>query len=108
MSTVISKNVQVGTSGTAANNFTIFQPATPDGTLRIGNGNSGITTSLLALTSNGAISFGSGVANTGTSGQLLQSNGSGAAPLLAFPPCLLDTLTSNAGTGMAIIYYREA
>jgi hypothetical protein len=33
-------------------------------------------------------------------------NGSG--PALAFPPCLLDQLTSNAGTGFAIIYYREA
>lgn len=31
-----------------------------------------------------------------------------AATPLAFPPCLLDQLTSNAGTGMAIIYYREA
>lgn len=27
---------------------------------------------------------------------------------LAFPPCLLDQMVSNAGTGMAIIYYREA
>ena len=35
-------------------------------------------------------------------------NNSGANPLLAFPPCLLDQLVSNAGTGMAIIYYREA
>jgi hypothetical protein len=33
-------------------------------------------------------------------------NGSG--PALAFPPCILDQLLSNAGTGMAIIYYREA
>jgi hypothetical protein len=33
-------------------------------------------------------------------------NGSG--PALAFPPCLLDQHVSNAGTGMAIIYYREA
>ena len=31
-----------------------------------------------------------------------------ASTPLAFPPCLLDQLTSNAGTGMAIIYYREA
>ena len=31
-----------------------------------------------------------------------------AATPLAFPPCLLDMLVSNAGTGMAIIYYREA
>ena len=34
-------------------------------------------------------------------------NGDGTTQL-AFPPCLLDQLTSNAGTGMAIIYYREA
>lgn len=58
MSTVVAKNVQVGTSGTATDNFTIFQPATPDGTLRIGNGNSGITSSLLALTSAGNFGIG--------------------------------------------------
>ena len=34
-------------------------------------------------------------------------NGVAATPL-AFPPCLLDQMLSNAGTGMAIIYYREA
>ena len=58
MSTLVSKNVQVGTSGTATDNFTIFQPATPDGTLRIGNGNTGITTSLLTLTSAGNLGVG--------------------------------------------------
>ena len=35
-------------------------------------------------------------------------NCNGTGPALAFPPCLLDQLTSNAGTGMAIIYYKEA
>ena len=35
-------------------------------------------------------------------------NGSQTAVALAFPPCLLDQMISNAGTGMAIIYYREA
>jgi len=39
MSTVKSKKLQVGTDATATNNFTIYQPATPDGTLRIGVGN---------------------------------------------------------------------
>jgi len=34
-------------------------------------------------------------------------NGAATTPL-AFPPCLLDQMVSNAGTGMAIIYYREA
>ena len=58
MSTLVSKNVQVGTSGTATDNFTIFQPATPDGTLRIGNGNTGITTSLVTLNSSGNVGIG--------------------------------------------------
>ena len=31
-------------------------------------------------------------------------NGTGAA--LAFSPCLLDQLVSNAGTGMAILYWK--
>jgi len=58
MSTVIAKNVQIGTSVTSTDNFTIFQPATPDGTLRIGNGNTGITTSQVALTSAGNVGIG--------------------------------------------------
>ena len=41
-------------------------------------------------------------------GNFDRCNNSAANPLLAFPPCLLDQLVSNAGTGMAIIYYREA
>lgn len=57
MSTVIAKNVQIGTSGTATDNFTIFQPATPDGTLRIGNGNTGITSSFVSMTSAGAVAL---------------------------------------------------
>ncbi len=44
MSTINSKNVQIGTSGTASQNFTWYQPATPDGTVRLGVGNSGATT----------------------------------------------------------------
>lgn len=34
-------------------------------------------------------------------------NGVAATPL-AFPPCILDNLVSNAGSGMAIVYYKEA
>jgi hypothetical protein len=48
MSTVVSKNVQIGADGTASNNFTAYQPAAPDGTLRIGNGNSGSVTDAIA------------------------------------------------------------
>jgi hypothetical protein len=41
-------------------------------------------------------------------GNFDRCNNNGANPLLAFPPCLLDQMVSNAGLGLAIIYYREA
>ena len=44
MSTLKTNNVQVGQSPTASNNFTLYQPSTPDGTVRLGVGNSGATT----------------------------------------------------------------
>ena len=53
MSTVKSKNLQVGTDATASNNFTIYQPSTPDGTLRIGVGNADSPTEVAQVTSNG-------------------------------------------------------
>lgn len=31
----------------------------------------------------------------------------GSLPLLAFPPCILDAVSSNAGMGMAIIYWKD-
>jgi hypothetical protein len=34
-------------------------------------------------------------------------NNNNANPLLAFPPCYLDNLIVNAGSGLAIIYYKE-
>jgi hypothetical protein len=79
MSTVIAKNVQIGTSGTSTDNFTIFQPATPDGTLRIGNGNTGITTSQVALTSAGNVGIGINAPTLNTNGTVLHINNSTAS-----------------------------
>lgn len=53
MSTVKTKKVQLGTDATATNNFTIYQPATPDGTLRVGVGNSDSPTEVGRFTSAG-------------------------------------------------------
>ena len=53
MSTVKSKNLQVGTDATASNNFTIYQPSTPGGTLRIGVGNADSPTEVGRFTSAG-------------------------------------------------------
>ena len=56
MSTVKSKKLQVGTDASASNNFTIYQPATPDGTLRIGVGNADSPTEVAQFTSAGLVS----------------------------------------------------
>ena len=53
MSTVKSKKLQVGTDATSSNNFTIYQPATPDGTLRIGVGNADNPTEVAQFNSTG-------------------------------------------------------
>ena len=55
MSTVKSKKLQVGTDASASNNFTIYQPATPDGTLRIGVGNADSPTEVGRFDSNGYV-----------------------------------------------------
>jgi len=53
MSTIKTKNVQVGTDGTASNNFTIYVPGTPDGTLRVGQGDAGAATDIAKVDSDG-------------------------------------------------------
>ncbi len=72
MSTLKTNNVQVGQSVTATNNFTLYQPPTPDGTVRIGVGNSGATTSDVVVIGSsgitkGVISSGTAVTASGTS-----------------------------------------
>lgn len=59
MSTLKTNNVQVGQSGTATNNFTLYQPSTPDGTVRLAVGNSGATTAdVITATSAGNVGVG--------------------------------------------------
>ena len=58
MSTIKSKKLQVGTDATSSNNFTIYQPATPDGTLRIGVGNADSPTEVARFDSNGMVGGG--------------------------------------------------
>ena len=53
MSTIKSKKVQIGYDSTSTNNFTMYQPATPDGTLRIGVGNADSPTEVGRFTSAG-------------------------------------------------------
>lgn len=57
MSTVKCNNAQIGQSVTATNNFTWYQPSSPDGTVRLGNGNSGSVTDLITVGSTGNLTF---------------------------------------------------
>lgn len=67
MSTIVAVNHQVGADGTASNNFTIFQPVVPDGTLRIGNGNSGSATTVATITSTGNLTVAGTISSSGSS-----------------------------------------
>ena len=58
MSTVKTNNVQIGQSVTATNNFTWYQPSSPDGTVRLGNGNAGSVTDLVTVNSSGNVGIG--------------------------------------------------
>ena len=55
MSLLRTKSLQIGQDGTATNNFTLYQPGVPDGTLRIGNGNNGSVTDAITLSSSGSV-----------------------------------------------------
>ena len=66
MSTIKTKNVQVGTDSTASNNFTIYVPGTPDGTVRIGNGDAGAVTDAVTINSSGAVTLANNLSVSGT------------------------------------------
>jgi len=67
MSTLKTNNVQVGQSVTATQNFTLYQPATPDGTVRLGVGNSGATSADAVIVDNaGLFKFNSGFGSAAT------------------------------------------
>jgi len=70
MSTVKSKKLQVGTDASASNNFTLYQPATPDGTLRIGVGNADSPTEVAQFHSSG-ITMASGKEIANADGQTM-------------------------------------
>jgi len=61
MSTVKTNAVQIGQSPTATNNFTFYQPTTPDGSVRIGNGNVGAATDKIIIQSTGDVGVTGGI-----------------------------------------------
>ena len=85
MSLLKANAVQLGQSLTASQNFTLYQPASPDGTVRLGNGNSGSVTDLITVGSTGNLTF------TGTTETYTNSVTISAAST--------KTLTLNGGAG---------
>lgn len=97
MSTVKSKKLQVGTDATSSNNFTIYQPSTPDGTLRIGVGNADSPTEVGRFNSNGYVATNAPAFSAhGTAGQSLAN---GVWTKIAFNTELFDT-NSNYDTSL--------
>jgi hypothetical protein len=99
MSTLKTNNVQVGQSVTATNNFTLYQPASPDGTVRLGNGNSGSTTDVASFTSAGLFQFNSGYGSVATAygcRAWVNFNGTGTVAIRASGN--VSSITDN-GTG---------
>lgn len=90
MSTIVAVNHQIGADGTASNNFTIFQPGVPDGTLRIGNGNSGSATTVATITP-GSFSV-SGTSTAGADIKLYEDTDNGTNYVSLKAP---DTIAAN-------------
>lgn len=109
MSTLKTNNVQVGQSVTATNNFTIYQPSTPDGTVRIGVGNSGSTTADVAsISSSGDFSFNSGYGSVATAYACrawVNFNGTGTVAIRASGN--VSSITDN-GTGDYTVNFTTA
>lgn len=96
MSTVKTVKYQVGTDGTSTNNFTIYQPDPPDGTMRIGVGNADSPTEIAQFTSSGLNASAltgtlpaidgsalTGISSYSDSDALSLFNASGSAPVYA-------------------------
>jgi len=90
VSTLKVNNLQVGQDGTAANNYTLYQPIVPDGTVRLGYGVAGSVTDILTLKNSRL-----GIGTNDPQGQLtvvLNNNG----------------LEFNPGSGQSIVSYNRS
>ena len=89
MSTLKVNNLQVGQDGTAANNYTLYQPASPDGTVRLGYGVAGSVTDILTLKNSRL-----GIGTDNPQGKLVVSDGA-------------NGLEFNPNSNSAIVSYNR-
>lgn len=100
--------VQVGTSVTATNNFSIYQPASPDGTVRIANGSPETPTDVAQFDSAGNFKFNSGYGSVATAYACrawCNFNGTGAVAIRASGN--VTGITDN-GTGDYTVNFTTA
>lgn len=83
--TIKGGNVQIGQDGTATNNFTWYQPAVVDGTIRLGQGVAGATTKDMITVSGSNITLGGNLVQAAT-----------AAPAFGAYAAAGSTLTNGA------------
>lgn len=103
MSTVKSKQYQIGSDATPSNNFTIYQPSSPDGSLRIGVGNADNPTEVAQFTSSGmTMASGKTLPASALTGDLPALNGSALTNLSsANLTGALPALDGSALTGVS-------
>ena len=107
MSTVRTNNVQVGQSLTATNNFTLYQPTVPDGTVRLGVGNTGATTADV-ITANSSGNVGIGTSSpTFTSGGGLQVKGAAFTSVRVTSGSSTGIDFAQATDGKGYMYNRD-
>lgn len=107
MSTVKSKKLQVGTDATATNNFTIYQPATPDGTLRIGVGNADSPTEVAKFDSNGLNKLGTATGDAPSYSARAWVNFNGTGTVAIRDSGNVSSITDN-GTGNYTVNFTTA
>jgi len=116
VSTLKVNNLQVGQDGTAANNYTLYQPASPDGTVRLGYGVAGSVTDILTL-KNSRLGIGAAnntsydtnaqnvlIASDGNTGMTIRSAGSTPFAMIHFADGTTDNSQKRAGR---IIYQHD-
>jgi hypothetical protein len=100
--------VQLGQSLTASQNFTWYQPASPDGTVRLGNGNSGSVTDLITVGSTGNLTFANSVTLSAASTKTLTLNGGAGSNGLVIDASnnvsVANNLTLSNGTPNGVVY----
>ena len=97
MSTLKVNNLQVGQDGTAANNYTLYQPASPDGTVRLGYGVAGSVTDILTL-KNSRLGIG-----TNDPVRALDVHGGGSTDIVRFTNDSGTSLTFGSYSGMTTL-----